>query len=114
KILMDLLKMSGAKIPGGIIEHQRTSWLENRALQAVQPATYDGKVVLYLADRYHDDAIALEPAYKTRQPDGGWGEFVSDLEVVKIGGDHIQIVDEPYISKIAADLTKKLAEIDGT
>lgn len=113
KILMDLLKMSGTKIPGGIIEHQRTSWLDNRALQTVEPGVYDGNVVLYMADRYHDDVMQLEPAFKTRQPDGGWGEYAKNLEIVYIGGDHIQIVDEPYISKVGADLTKKLAEIDG-
>ncbi|MFC7450450.1 polyketide synthase Pks13 [Rhodococcus daqingensis] len=112
KILMDLLKMSGTKIPGGIIEHQRTSWLDNRAIQTAQLETYAGDVVLYLADRYHDDVMNLEPAFKTRKPDGGWGEAVKNLEIVHVGGDHIQIVDEPYIAKVGADLTKKLADIE--
>ncbi|WP_302675499.1 polyketide synthase Pks13 [Rhodococcus sp. W8901] len=111
-ILMDLLKLSGAKIPGGIIEHQRTSWLDNRAIQTADPQQYDGDVVLYMADKYHDDAINLEPSFGTRQPDGGWGEVAENLEVVYIGGDHIQIVDEPYISKVGADLSNKLAEIE--
>ncbi|SEM06925.1 polyketide synthase Pks13 [Rhodococcus maanshanensis] len=112
KILMDMLKMSGAKIPGGIIEHQRTSWLDNRALQTANPDKYDGDVVLYMADKYHDDAIALEPSFGTRAPDGGWGKVASNLEIVYVGGDHIQIVDEPYIAKVGADLTKKLADIE--
>nr|WP_206612483.1 polyketide synthase Pks13 [Prescottella agglutinans] len=111
-ILMDLLKLSGAKIPGGIIEHQRTSWLDNRAIQTADPQQYDGDVVLYMADSYHEDAINLEPSFGTRQPDGGWGEVAKNLEVVYIGGDHIQIVDEPYISKVGADLSNKLAEIE--
>ncbi|MGW6377385.1 polyketide synthase Pks13 [Rhodococcus sp. NPDC055112] len=112
QILMDMLKMSGAKIPGGIIEHQRTSWLDNRALQTANPDKYDGDVVLYMADKYHDDAIALEPSFGTRAPDGGWGKVASNLEIVYVGGDHIQIVDEPYIAKVGADLTKKLADIE--
>ncbi len=112
QILMDLLKLSGAKIPGGIIEHQRTSWLDNRAIQTADLQQYDGDVVLYMADKYHDDAINLEPSFGTRQPDGGWGEAAKNLEVVYIGGDHIQIVDEPYISKVGADLSNKLAEIE--
>ncbi|MFC9519103.1 polyketide synthase Pks13 [Nocardiaceae bacterium NPDC056970] len=111
-ILMDLLKLSGAKIPGGIIEHQRTSWLDNRAIQTADPQQYDGDVVLYMADSYHEDAINLEPSFGTRQPDGGWGDVAKNLEVVYIGGDHIQIVDEPYISKVGADLSNKLAEIE--
>ncbi|MGC0366906.1 polyketide synthase 13 [Rhodococcus sp. 27YEA15] len=111
EILMNLLKMSDAKIPGGIIEHQRTSWLDDRAIQTAKIENYDGDVVLYMADKYHDELMTIEPAFKTREPDGGWGKYAKNLEVVYIGGDHLQIVDEPYVSKVAADLTKKLAEI---
>jgi polyketide synthase 13 len=114
RILMDLLRMSGTRIPGGIIEHQRTSWLDNRAIQTAKLEPYDGDVVLYMADRYHDDAIELEPAFGTRQPDGGWGEAVRNLEVIHVGGDHLQVVDEPYIGKVGADLTRKLADIEAT
>ncbi len=64
-----------------------------------------------MADRYHDDVMNLEPAFKTRKPDGGWGDAVKNLEIIHVGGDHIQIVDEPYIAKVGADLTKKLAAI---
>ncbi|MEV1134280.1 polyketide synthase Pks13 [Rhodococcus coprophilus] len=113
-ILMGLLEMSGVEIPGGIIEHQRTSWLDNRAIQTAELDTYDGDVVLYMADRYHDDAIDLEPAFGTRQPDGGWGDVVANLEIVSVGGDHLQIVDEPYIAKVGADLTRKLAAIEAS
>ncbi|MCK0091263.1 polyketide synthase Pks13 [Rhodococcus sp. F64268] len=114
KILMGLLEMSGVEIPGGIIEHQRTSWLDNRAIQTAKLERYDGDVVLYMADKYHDDAIDLEPAFGTRQPDGGWGDVVANLEIVPVGGDHLQIVDEPYIAKVGADLTRKLADIEAS
>ncbi|MFD6398828.1 polyketide synthase Pks13 [Nocardia sp. NPDC060249] len=110
-MISDLIKLSGAKIPGGVLEHQRTSWLENRALLAVEPRQYDGDVVLYLADRYHDGAIELEPRFADRRPNGGWDEYVPNLEVVHIPGDHLQIVDEPRIGQIGADLAAKLAAI---
>nr|WP_243654842.1 polyketide synthase Pks13 [Nocardia alba] len=110
-MISDLIKLSGAKIPGGVLEHQRTSWLENRALLAVEPRQYDGAVVLYLADRYHDGAIELEPRFADRRPNGGWDEYVPNLEVVHIPGDHLQIVDEPRIGQIGADLAAKLAAI---
>ncbi|MGF7124006.1 polyketide synthase 13 [Rhodococcus sp. BE178] len=113
-ILMDLLKLSGTTIPSGIIEHQRTSWLDNRAVPSTDFETYDGDVVLYMANTYLDDQIALEPAFRTRRPDGGWGEAVQNLEIVHVDCDHIQIVDEPYITKVGADLSKKLAAIAGT
>nr|WP_228817198.1 polyketide synthase Pks13 [Nocardia transvalensis] len=111
QIVLELVKFSGAKIPGGVLEHQRTSWIEHRELAKVQPSRYDGDVVLYLADRYHDGAIELEPRYAERRPNGGWDEYIPNLEIIHIPGDHLQIVDEPRIATIGADLTKKLAAI---
>ncbi|WP_278260773.1 polyketide synthase Pks13 [Nocardia sp. AG03] len=110
-MISDLIKLSGAKIPGGVLEHQRHSYLENRALEQKDPSRYDGDVVLYLADRYHDGAIELEPRYADRRPNGGWDEYIPNLEVVHIPGDHLQIVDEPRIGQIGADLAAKLAAI---
>ncbi|WP_246231181.1 polyketide synthase Pks13 [Mycolicibacterium sediminis] len=100
---------AGVQIPGGIIEHQRTSYLDQRVLATVDIKPYDGHVVLYMADRYHDDAITFEPAYATRKPDGGWGEFTKDLEVVPIGGEHIQAIDEPYIAKVGAHMSEAIS-----
>ncbi|MEU1547388.1 polyketide synthase Pks13 [Nocardia sp. NPDC005745] len=112
KMISDLIKISGTKIPGGVLEHQRTSWIESRQLAKTQPSHYDGNVVLYLADRYHDGMIELEPRFADRLPNGGWDEYIPNLEVVHIAGDHLQIIDEPRIGKIGADLTAKLAAIE--
>jgi polyketide synthase 13 len=109
--VLEAVKQSGVQIPGGIIEHQRTSYLDNRAIDTVQVQPYDGHVTLYMADRYHDDAIMFEPRYATRQPDGGWGDYVSDLEIVPIGGEHIQAIDEPIIAKVGAHMTQALNKI---
>ncbi|MFD6155638.1 polyketide synthase Pks13 [Nocardia sp. NPDC060256] len=111
KMISDLVKISGTKIPGGVLEHQRTSWIEGRHLAKTTPTRYDGDVVLYLADRYQDGMIELEPRYADRRPNGGWDEYIPNLEVIHIPGDHLQIVDEPRIGKIGADLTAKLAVI---
>lgn len=111
EFVLNAVKDSGVQIPGGIIEHQRTSYLDQRALDVADIKPYDGHVTLYMADRYHDDAITFEPAYATRAADGGWGEFVSDLEVVNIGGEHIQAIDEPYIAKVGAHLSQAINEI---
>jgi polyketide synthase 13 len=113
RFVLDAVKESGVNIPGGIIEHQRTSYLDNRAIDTVDIKPYDGHVTLYMADRYHDDAIMFEPRYGIRQPDGGWGEFVADLEVVPIGGEHIQAIDEPYIAKVGAHLSAAINRIEG-
>jgi polyketide synthase 13 len=111
RFVLEVVQQAGVQIPGGIIEHQRTSYLDNRAIDTVQIQPYDGHVTLYMADRYHDDAITFEPRYATRKPDGGWGEYVADLEVVPIGGEHIQAIDEPIIAKVGAHMTQALNKI---
>ncbi|MDT5132523.1 MAG: polyketide synthase 13, partial [Mycobacterium sp.] len=112
RFVLNAVKESGVEIPGGIIEHQRTSYLDNRALDTADIQPYDGHVTLYMADRYHDDAIMFEPRYATRKPDGGWGDYASELEVVPIGGEHIQAIDEPIIAKVGAHMSQALAKIE--
>ncbi|GAB2525741.1 polyketide synthase Pks13 [Nocardia heshunensis] len=114
EIIMELIKFAGVDIPGGVVEHQRTSWIDSKELQKIEQSKYDGPVTLYLADRYHDGMIELEPRFAERQPNGGWAEHIPNLDIIHIPGDHIQIIDEPRIATIGADLTKKLAEIDTT
>ncbi len=112
QFVLEAVKQSGVQIPGGIIEHQRTSYLDQRAIDTAEYRPYDGHVTLYMAERYHDDAITFEPAYATRKPDGGWGDYVSDLEVVPVGGEHIQVIDEPIIAKVGAHMTQTLNKIE--
>jgi polyketide synthase 13 len=112
RFVLDAIKASGVQIPAGIIEHQRTSYLDQRAIDTAQIEPYDGHVTLYMADRYHDDAIRFEPRYGTRKPDGGWGEYVSELEVVPIGGEHIQAIDEPIIAKVGEHMGRALDRIE--
>ena len=112
QFVLDAVSQSGVQIPGGIIEHQRTSYLDNRVIDTAKIEPYDGHVTLYMADRYHEDAIFFEPRYATRKPDGGWGEFVSELEVVPIGGEHIQAIDEPYIAKVGAHMSEAINRIE--
>ena len=112
RFVLDAVSQSGVQIPAGIIEHQRTSYLDNRAIDTAQIQPYDGHVTLYMADRYHDDAIMFEPRYAVRKPDGGWGEYVSDLEIVPIGGEHIQAIDEPIIAKVGEHMSQALNKID--
>nr|WP_234897333.1 polyketide synthase Pks13 [Mycolicibacterium vanbaalenii] len=114
RFVLDVVSQSGVQIPGGIIEHQRTSYLDQRAIDTAEIRPYGGHVTLYMADRYHDDAIYFEPRYAIRQPDGGWGEFVADLEVVPIGGEHIQAIDEPYIAKVGAHMSEAITAIEGS
>ncbi len=38
-------------------------------------------------------------------------EYVSDLEVVPIGGEHIQAIDEPIIAKVGEHMSRALGQI---
>ena len=112
RLVLEAVRESGVQVPAGIIEHQRTSYLDLRTIDTAEIQPYDGHVTLYMADRYHDDAIMFEPRYAVRKPDGGWGEYVSDLEVVPIGGEHIQAIDEPIIAKVGAHMSAALDNIE--
>lgn len=113
RIILGLLQQAaggiGTGISAGVLEHQRTSWVDNRALEQLVPQPYDGDVVLYRADGMHEGAVEIEPRYREIAPDGGWGAVCPGLQLVHVGGDHLQVIDEPIISKVAADLRARLA-----
>lgn len=93
----------GMGLPAGVLEHQRASFVDNRILESLDfGAWVDVKapVTLFRAERMHDGAIELEPAYVEIAADGGWGAIVEDLEIIQLRGDHLAIVDEPEISKV--------------
>ncbi|QNH95401.1 polyketide synthase Pks13 [Corynebacterium anserum] len=98
-------------LPAGVLEHQRASFVDNRILNSLnfsQWAQVDVPVTLFRAERMHDGAIELEPAFAEIAEDGNWGKIVRDLEIVKLQGDHLAIVDEPEIATVGAVLTRYL------
>ncbi|MCW4354620.1 polyketide synthase Pks13 [Hoyosella sp. YIM 151337] len=112
QLLLGMLKDADHTISGGIIEHQRASFLDNRAVQMLQPDPYAGPVVLYKAERMHDGAVQLEPRFGNIAADGGWGDVAPDLEIVQVTGDHLGVVDEPVIARVAAHLAGRLEQIE--
>lgn len=102
-------------LSGGVLEHQRASFVDNRILDQLDMSRWadvDAPVVLFRAERMHDGAIELEPRYATIDEDGGWSAIVEDLEIVHLRGDHLAIVDEPEISKVGAWLGDRLNDLD--
>lgn len=102
-------------LSGGVLEHQRASFVDNRILDQLDMtrwAEVDVPVVLFRAERMHDGAIELEPRYATIDEDGGWSAIVDDLEIVHLCGDHLAIVDEPEISKVGSWLGDRLNDLD--
>ena len=87
-------------LAAGVLEHQRASFVDNQILGNLDFARWAGvkvPVLLFRAERMHEGAIILEPAYAHIDEDGGWGGIVDDLEIVHLPGDHLAVVDEPAV-----------------
>lgn len=102
--------LSNTGVSAAVLEHQRASFVDNRMLANLDLETWASvqvPVTLYRAERMHDGAIELEPRYATIDPDGGWGKIVKDLTVVPLKGDHLSVIDEPEVGKIARNITER-------
>src|SRR5699024_8916170 len=80
--------------PAGVLKPHRASFVDNRILESLDFhawATVEVPVRLFRAERMHDGAIELEPAYRDIAPDGGWGEIVTELDVIQLQRDHLAI-----------------------
>lgn len=102
--------LSNTGVSAAVLEHQRASFVDNRMLANLNMETWASvqvPVTLYRAERMHDGAIELEPRYAHIDPDGGWGAIVKDLTVVPLKGDHLSVIDEPEVGKIARDITER-------
>lgn len=116
-MLLEGLGEEANAMGGGVIEHQRASFVDNRILQSVDLGAWSDigssvPFVLYRAERMHDGAIELEPRYAHVDTDGGWARIVDDLEIVQLRGDHLAVVDEPEVGTVGKHLARRLSEID--
>ena len=116
QMMADFLATTDASEHGlsaGVLEHQRASFVDNRILDKVDLAQWaDVKVpvLLFRAERMHDGAIELEPRYAKIDLDGGWSAIVDELDIIQLRGDHLAVVDEPEIAKVAARLAQAIGE----
>ncbi|WP_010539911.1 polyketide synthase Pks13 [Dietzia alimentaria] len=116
-MLLGALGAEANAMGGGVIEHQRASFVDNRILQSADLSSWAGvgaevPFVLYRAERMHGGAIELEPRYAHVDPDGGWAGIVTDLEIVQLRGDHLAVVDEPVVGTVGKHLARRLSELD--
>ena len=77
------------------------------ALNAWEPAFYDGPSVLFRTD-------AISDKYE-RTEDYNWRPTTPSLRIVRVGGDHLVLFEEPWVStlaeKLRAELTAMRAEL---
>jgi phthiocerol/phenolphthiocerol synthesis type-I polyketide synthase D len=107
-VVMRLVAEAGLDMSPGIMEHQRTSYLDARVGELYTPRPYNGPVVLYRAQQAQQLTTALDPRYLRSEADLGWGPLCPALEIVPVEGDHLSLIDPPHVATIARHLTQSL------
>ncbi|MFE7275869.1 beta-ketoacyl synthase N-terminal-like domain-containing protein [Streptomyces sp. NPDC057623] len=100
---------AAADVPRAAVEHQRASYLDLRIGEAHRPGRYDGRVLLYRATGPAPHTVR-DPAYERDDEALGWDEVCPCLEVVRVTGHHLALLDPPYVDEIASHLDRALAE----
>ncbi|MEU3612314.1 type I polyketide synthase [Streptomyces sp. NPDC006872] len=96
-----------ADIPPAALEHQRASYLDLRTGEAHTPRPYDGRVILYRATEPAPHTVR-DPAYEREDDALGWDELCPDLEIVRVPGHHLSLLDPPHAQAIADHLNRAL------
>jgi phthiocerol/phenolphthiocerol synthesis type-I polyketide synthase D len=107
-VIMRLAAEAGLAMSPGIMEHQRTSYVDARVGERYAPHPYGGHVVLYRAQQPQQLTTALDPRYLRSDDHLGWAPLCGSLEIVPVGGDHLSVIDPPHVRTIAEHLTRAL------
>ncbi|MEV6905794.1 SDR family NAD(P)-dependent oxidoreductase [Amycolatopsis sp. NPDC051071] len=101
-----------AQVPGmgqGVLRHQYESYVDARVAERYTPEPYAGPVLLMRAQEPHPLTTTLDPRYLRTDDTLGWDAFCTDLEVVRVPGDHLSMIDPPQVEVVAAALADRLA-----
>ncbi|MFJ7219336.1 beta-ketoacyl synthase N-terminal-like domain-containing protein [Amycolatopsis sp. NPDC098790] len=92
----------------GVLRHQYESYVDARVAERYTPTPYDGRVLLLRAQEPHPLTTTLDPRYLRTDDTLGWDAYCADLEVVRVPGDHVSMIDPPHVAVIAAALAARL------
>ncbi|MGJ7905895.1 SDR family NAD(P)-dependent oxidoreductase [Actinopolyspora sp. H202] len=95
-------------IGAGVLRHQYTSYVDARIAERYEPGRYEGPVVLYRAADSESTTTTLDPRYLRSDDSLGWEEYATDLEIVRVAGDHLSMIDPPHVDVIAEHLRRVL------
>jgi phthiocerol/phenolphthiocerol synthesis type-I polyketide synthase D len=104
---MDRLAEQVPDLGPGVLKHQYESYVDARVAERYTPVRYEGRVLLLRAQDPHPLTTALDPRYLRTDDTLGWDEHCGDLEVVRVPGDHVSMIDPPHVAVLAAALTSK-------
>ncbi|HEY5832672.1 SDR family NAD(P)-dependent oxidoreductase [Streptomyces sp.] len=106
--LMRHVADAGLDMSPGVLEHQRTSYIDARIGERYRPRPCPEPVVLYRAQKAQALTTAIDPRYLRDDADLGWAPLCPRLEVVPVPGDHLSLIDPPYVEVIAGHLATAL------
>jgi len=66
------------------------------------PKLYTGRTVLYMT--------RTEPLFRVRELDLKWKKIATDLEIVRVDGTHLTVLDESNVGLLAQDLNARLKQ----
>ncbi|RSD20824.1 type I polyketide synthase [Amycolatopsis eburnea] len=92
----------------GVLRHQYESYVDARVAERYTPARYDGRVLLLRAQDPHPLTTALDPRYLRTDDTLGWDAHCPALDVVRVPGDHVSMIDPPHVAALAAALAARL------
>ncbi|MER7900817.1 SDR family NAD(P)-dependent oxidoreductase [Streptomyces sp. NPDC096046] len=110
-VVMRLVADAGLDMSPGVMEHQRTSYVDARVGERYVPRPHDGHVVLYRAQQPQRLTTALDPRYLRQETDLGWAPLCQSLEIVPVEGDHLSLIDPPHVATIARHLVRALGPL---
>jgi thioesterase domain-containing protein len=93
------------RLPAGVLRHQITSHEDTRALDQYQPRPYAGPVTLYRCTEVTPWNVR-DSRYEHPDAARGWDRVCTDLRIVPVTGHHLNLLDPPAVTAIAADLRR--------
>ncbi|GAB2668333.1 type I polyketide synthase [Saccharopolyspora gloriosae] len=106
--VMTALSSSDIGIGAGVLHHQYTSYVDARIAERYRPKPFDGRVLLYRAQEAETTTTTLDPRYLRTDEALGWDEIVPGLDVVRVPGNHLSMIDPPNVDVITAHLARVL------
>ncbi len=103
-LVMARVAAAGLGMSPGVLRHQRESFVDTRVAERHRANRHDGRVVLYRATEPFLPGMRMEPRYHRSDATAGWAELCGALEVVRVAGDHISVIDPPHVEAVATHL----------
>ncbi|MEU6552180.1 beta-ketoacyl synthase N-terminal-like domain-containing protein [Streptomyces sp. NPDC046915] len=111
QLVVDTMRAEGlvnSAVSDAILNHQRTSLLDARALERYTPRPYDGPVSFLSATDPTPGGLR-DHRFDRRDPARSWDAVCSNLDVSTVPGHHLSLLDPPHVDSVARRLDAILA-----